>query len=280
MDLRTFVRLALDEDIGPGDLTTESCVPVARQGHGVIVAKQDVVMSGHTAAAETFRQTGAHYGVDVSYEAVVADGARANVGQVVARIEGSMAALLTGERVALNLLMKLSGIASHVGEYVRAADGKLRVVCTRKTTPLLRALEKQAVRHGGAHNHRFALYDGVMIKDNHIAAVGDIGRAVAAARERVHHLVRIEVEVSDMQELAQALKSRADVVLLDNMDDAQLAQAVQVARAASYPVLLEASGNMSPERIEGIRDLGLDVVSAGGLIHQAVWVDLSMRIQA
>ena len=281
MNLRTFVANALDEDLGPGDLTTSTCIDPDRQGLGTIFAKAErVVVSGQTVAAEVFRQVAERRGAQARYKAIAKDGDQVLRGALIAEIEAPLAVLLEGERLALNLLMKLSGIATQVRPWVEAADGKLRVVDTRKTTPLLRQLEKDAVRHGGAHNHRFALYDGVMIKDNHISAVGSIGKAVARVRENVHHLIRIEVEVTNLDELDEALAAGADVVLLDNMDDAQLTAAVQRARATRPEVVLEASGNMTPERIARIKDIGLDVVSAGGLIHQATWIDLSMDLRA
>ncbi|MDP2311802.1 MAG: carboxylating nicotinate-nucleotide diphosphorylase [Pseudomonadota bacterium] len=276
MTLVELVRLTLEEDVGPGDVTTRAVVDPALQGAARIVAKQPIVVSGQPAAAEVFRQ------VDARYEAVVADGAEVEPGTVIGRVEGSLASLLTGERSALNFLMRLCGVATHTRSVVRAAHG-LRVVDTRKTTPLLRALEKDAVRHGGAANHRYALYDGVLIKDNHIVAAGGLTTAVRRARQGAHHLLRVEVEVEDLGELAEALAAGADVVLLDNMDDATLREAVAmrtVHRAnGGQPVVLEASGNMTAERIATLGDVGLDFVSMGGLIHQARWADLSMRIE-
>lgn len=279
MTLSQLIALALDEDLGPGDLTTKACVPPDDLGVATIYAKQPLVVSGLPAVAEVFDQVAARRGQTCTVQHSADEGQSVPRGALITQIDAPLAVLLEGERVALNLLMKLSGIATHVRDYVRAADGQLQVVDTRKTTPLLRALEKAAVRHGGARNHRFALFDGVMIKDNHIAATGSIARAVAQTRERVHHLVRIEVEVTSLDELDEALHAGADVLLLDNMSDAALAAAVARARATRPDVVLEASGNMTPERIAAIRDLGLDMVSAGGLIHQARWVDVSMSIR-
>ena len=223
-------------------------------------------------------QVAERFGGTATCTAAVQDGELADPGQVVTRIQAPERVVLMGERLALNLLMKLSGIATHTRAWTRAAEGSdLRVVDTRKTTPLLRALEKAAVRHGGGHNHRMGLYDGVMIKDNHIAAVGGIGPAVARVRAAVHHLVKVEVEVTTLDELDQALAAGADVLLLDNMSDDELAACVARARATRPEVLLEASGNMDAARIGRIKDIGLDLVSAGGLIHQARWVDLSLR---
>ncbi len=275
MNLQELVRLAIEEDVGAGDVTTRAVVDPALGGSARIVAKQPLVVSGQAAAAEVFRQLGA------SYEAIVPDGAGAEPGVLVGRAAGSLATLLTAERTALNFLMRLCGVATHTRSVVRAAHG-LRVVDTRKTTPLLRALEKDAVRHGGAANHRYALYDGVLIKDNHIVAAGGITPAVRRARAAAHHLLRVEVEVETLGELAEALAAGADVVLLDNMDDATLREAVAMrdahAVAGGHRVVMEASGNMTAERIARIADIGLDFVSMGGLVHQARWADLSMRI--
>ena len=269
MDLTELVRLSFVEDIGPGDLTSDSCVPASATGTGRIVAKQSLVVSGLEAAAECFRQQGSTLTPRLS------DGDRAQPGTEVARLSGPLRGLLKAERPALNFLMRLSGIATHTHRVVSAAEGRVRVVCTRKTTPLHRSLEKAAVRHGGAHNHRHGLFDGVMIKDNHIIAAGGIAQAVAAARANIHHLVKIEVEVEDLEELREALLAGADVVLLDNMDDDTLARAVAVNAGHA---MLEASGNMDAARIAALKDHGLDVISVGGLIHQARWVDLSLRL--
>lgn len=286
MDLESLIRESLNEDIGPGDLTTQACVDPSIRGLATIVVKApSIVVSGQRVAREVYRQISHRMDADVVYTVLVADGQEVPRGTIIAEVEGPLAVLLTGERCALNFLMKLCGIATQVRPWIKAAqdeDGKLgvRVVDTRKTTPLLRTLEKEAVRHGGAVNHRFGLYDGVMIKDNHIAAVGGITQAVTRARASVHHLVKIQVEVTNFDELREALAAGADVVMLDNMGDSDLAEAVRITRETRPDVVLEASGNMTPERIRGIRALGLDVVSAGGLIHQSTWIDLSMKLRA
>jgi nicotinate-nucleotide pyrophosphorylase (carboxylating) len=279
MDLRALVREALAEDVGPGDLTTDSTVPEDRWGEARIVAKQDLVVCGHGPAQLVFAELAGRIGKSFTYAVLVPDGAMARKGDVICTLEGPLRVVLTGERLALNLLMKLSGIATNVRPYVDAAGPNgPRVVDTRKTTPLLRDLEKNAVRAGGGHNHRHALYDGVLIKDNHIVAAGGITKAVASARERAHHLVRIEVECAALPEVEEAMACGVDCLLLDNMDDATLKAAVALARGKNPKVILEASGNMSPERIARIKDFGLDLVSAGGLVHQARWVDLSLQV--
>lgn len=268
MDTASLVRLALQEDLGGGDITTESTVPASLEGTGCIRAKQELVLAGHVEAAETFAQRGARY------EVVVEEGELAQPGQVVARIHGPLRGVLTAERVALNFLMHLSGIATHTRQVVANAAG-LRVVDTRKTVPLMRAPERRAVRLGGAANHRFALYDGVLIKDNHIVAAGGVTAAVRAARARAHHLLRIEVEVETAAQAREAVDAGADVIMLDNMSDEQMATIIDKHRGEA---VFEASGNMSAARLPGVAAAGVDVVSIGGLIHQARWVDLSLKL--
>jgi nicotinate-nucleotide pyrophosphorylase (carboxylating) len=279
--LRAFIQQALAEDLGPGDVTTEATVPADVVGEGQFKAKQSLVVCGHAPARMVFEVLAADREQQVAYQIVIPDGGTASSGDVVARVRGPLSLLITGERLALNLMMRLSGVATNTRLYVDAAgpDGPA-VVDTRKTTPLLRDLEKMAVRAGGGRNHRHALYDGVLIKDNHVTAAGGVKPAIRAARSRAHHLLRIEVEVSDQAQLNEALDERAEVILLDNMDDALLAEAIRVARARDSRVLLEASGNMNPERIARIKGFGMDFVSAGGLVHQARWVDLSMKVWA
>lgn len=270
MTLTELVRLSLEEDVGPGDVTTRACVDAGAQGKARIYAKEAIVVSGQEAATEVFRQLGC------VYTAVVADGGQAGGvdPDTVGTVTGPAAGLVTGERTALNFLMRLSGIATHVRRITDRAPG-LRIVDTRKTTPLLRALEKAAVRHGGGGNHRFGLFDGVMIKDNHIVAAGGIRAAIERVRAAVHPLLRVEVEVEDLEELAQALDAGADDVLLDNMGDAMLADAVRITAGRAR---LEVSGGITPERLPVLRALGVHRVSMGGLIHQARWVDLSLRV--
>ena len=269
MNLERLVRAALEEDVGPGDITTEACVDPGLQGAAQIRAKAPMVICGHAAAKETFAQ------VRANYEAEVPDGQWVEAGTTVARVQGPMRSLLTGERVALNFLMRLSGIATHTRHCVERAGG-LKVVDTRKTTPVHRSLEKHAVRMGGASNHRFALYDAVLIKENHILAAGGVRAAIDRAKRAVEGRFGVQVEVENLTELEAAIDAGADAILLDNMDDTTLARAVELAGARA---LLEASGGMTPERLPRLDGMGLDRVSMGGLIHQARWVDLSMRVQ-
>ncbi len=279
MNLQQLVDLALEEDIGPGDRTTESVIDADQTGSAYVLAKSDLVVCGHDYARRVLNTTARRYDGQVDYTVEHADGERVTAGTVVARVSGQLRAIIVGERVALNGLMKLSGIATHTRSWVDAAAGStVRIVDTRKTTPLWRALEKHAVRMGGGHNHRHALYDGVMIKDNHIWATGSLTEAVKRARAANHHLIRIEVEARTMEEVEAALQTDADVLMLDNFDDDGMRAAIARCREVRPSMVLEASGNIDPERIARIKDFGLDVISSGGLIHQARWVDLSMKL--
>lgn len=270
MRLTELVRHSLEEDIGHADVTSDATVPAHKEGRAWITAKEGLVVAGQAVATEVFAQVGARY------EALCAEGEAVPPGTRIGWASGPLRSLLCGERVALNFLMHLSGVATHTRQVVSVAPG-LRVVDTRKTTPLHRALERAAVRTGGAHNHRFALYDGILIKDNHIVAAGGITAAIVAARRAVHHLHKIEVEVEDAAQAAEAVSAGADVLLLDNMSDEAMAVVIAAHRGR---VLFEASGNITRERLPRLAALGLDLVSMGGLIHQARWVDLSMKIEA
>ncbi len=268
MDIEQLVRASLSEDVGTGDVTTEACVEPDLRGRAEIRAKADLVTCGHAPAKETFAQVGANYFAEVP------DGSLVKSGTVVATVEGPLRSLLTGERVALNFLMRLSGIATHTRHCV-SMSGKLKVVDTRKTTPVHRLLEKHAVRMGGANNHRFALYDAVLIKENHIVAAGGVNEAVKRCKTAVGGKFAIQVEVEGLDQIELAIEAGADSLLLDNMDNDLLREAVNLNKGRA---LLEASGGMTAERLPSLAAIGLDRVSMGGLIHQARWVDLSMRL--
>ncbi len=274
----TIVDLALDEDIGTGDITTLATVPASAQAHGTILAKQDGVISGIEVARFVFERVDAA----IAFEPLVADGQHVPAMTPLARVSGPARSLLTAERTALNLMQRLSGVATITAQYVAETEGTLsRVVDTRKTTPGLRLLEKIAVQHGGGHNHRFGLADGVLIKDNHLAAIGSPDRvttAIRRARELAPHTLKIEVEVSTLDELDEAIAAGADIVLLDNMSDGQVAEAVARRDAADPRILLEASGGITLERIRGLAATGVDLISCGALTHSAPAVDISLDL--
>ncbi|WP_018699261.1 carboxylating nicotinate-nucleotide diphosphorylase [Amorphus coralli] len=268
-----IVRAALLEDLGrAGDLTTDAIVPADLTAEAVIAARQPGIVAGCQVAALAFRLVDPAMTVTVERP----DGSRVASGDVVMRIAGSARALLTGERTALNLQCRLSGIATATGELVDAVRGtEAAVTCTRKTTPGLRALEKAAVRAGGGANHRFGLDDAVLIKDNHIALAGSVTAAIERARARIGHLVKIEVEVDTLQQLEEAMTAAPDVVLLDNMGPETLAKAVAFVDGRA---ILEASGRITRETARAIAETGVDIVSAGWLTHSSKALDLGLDI--
>jgi nicotinate-nucleotide pyrophosphorylase (carboxylating) len=264
--------MALAEDIGAGDVTSEALIPNDVRGSAICVAKGSLVLAGLDAAERTF----AILDPAVRFERKSRDGDALSPGGFAFSLTGSLRSLLTGERTALNFVQQLSGIATLTRDAVLALAGtKTKLLDTRKTAPGYRALQKQAVRAGGGHGHRTNLADGVLIKDNHIAAVGSIGEAIRRARAHAHPLLKIEVEVKNLDEVRQAIQAGADMILLDNMSDAQLAEAVQVV-AGRIPT--EASGNMSIERLAAVAKAGVDYVSMGALTHSAPAADLSLAI--
>lgn len=270
------VRRALDEDLGrAGDVTSIATIPEATKAHAILVARQAGVIAGLPLAVETFRQLSP----DVAITAHVRDGDTVAAGIQVLTISGPARAVLTGERTALNFVGRLSGIATLTADYVRhTAGSKMRICCTRKTTPGLRALEKYAVRCGGGFNHRFGLDDAILIKDNHIAVAGGIRPVLEAARAKIGHLVKIEIEVDTLDQLREVLDTGlADVVLLDNMDLDTLKQAVAISAGR---VVLEASGGVTRESISSIAATGVDYASSGALTHSAPNFDVALDIDA
>jgi nicotinate-nucleotide pyrophosphorylase (carboxylating) len=274
--LELLVSRALEEDIGAADLTSEATVPAGSRARARIVQKQPGVVYGLEAAAEVFRQVGADELDPLLSESEWRD----SIPAVVATISGPARALLGAERVALNLLGHLSGVATLTARFVaaaREAGGRATILDTRKTTPGLRALEKAAVRAGGGQSHRAGLYDAILIKENHIALAGGLGAAVAAARA-AHPRLAIEVECRDAAEVEAALASGAQRLLLDNMDTAELAAAVAVRDAAGSEASLEASGGVDLERVGAIAATGVEFISVGALTHSAPSLDLSMLL--
>lgn len=272
--VETIIRLALFEDSGLGDITTESILSQPVSGMGVIVAKQSFILAGIETAKKVFK----FLDPDCEALSLFSDGDSITSGETVFKVKGDLVSILKGERVALNFLQRLSGIATLTRTYVEALKSpNVRLTDTRKTTPGLRTLEKEAVRAGGAYNHRMSLYDGILIKDNHIAVAGSIKKAVKAVKNRTSHLMKIEVEVSSLDQVKEALDAGVEVIMLDNMDYEQMKEAVTYINGRA---VVEASGNVSLETLNKIAATGVDVISCGALTHQARSVDLSMRINA
>lgn len=272
--IASAIATALAEDLGlAGDITTDAVIPPAARATGVFAVRKPGVIAGLDVAAAAFR----HLDPAVSFEMLVPDGERVEVGAKVARVSGSARALLTAERVALNFVGRMSGIATLTRRYVDAVAGtRAAIVDTRKTTPGLRTLEKYAVRAGGGMNHRIGLFDAVLIKDNHIAVAGGVGAAIAAARARAGHMVKIEVEVDTLDQLAAALEHRIDAVLLDNMTPNQLAEAVRIVDGRA---ITEASGGVNLETVRAIAEAGVDLISVGALTHSAPVLDIGLDIE-
>jgi nicotinate-nucleotide pyrophosphorylase (carboxylating) len=270
------VQRALEEDLGrAGDITSMATIPETTHAHAIMVARQAGVIAGLPLAVAVFQKLSP----DLAIEAHVRDGGTVAAGVQVLTISGPARAVLSGERTALNFVGRLSGVATLTADYVRHTAGtKMRICCTRKTTPGLRALEKYAVRCGGGFNHRFGLDDAVLIKDNHIAVAGGITPVLARARAHVGHLVKIEIEVDTLAQLREVLDTGlADVVLLDNMDIATLTEAVKLAQGR---VVLEASGGVTQNSIARIASTGVDYASAGALTHSAPNFDVALDIDA
>jgi len=271
--LDELLRAALAEDIGTGDITTESCISEAAIAKGHFVAKEAGVICGLAVVERVF----ALVDTAVTIVPCAEEGGKVEVGAVVAEIKGSAKAILQGERLALNLLQRLSGIATKTAHAVAEVAGTgVRICDTRKTTPGLRVLEKYAVKTGGGYNHRFGLFDGAMIKDNHIVAVGGIKKAVQKTRENIPHTIKIEVETTNLAEVEAALAAGADIIMLDNMDCTQMRKAVsQIAGRAKT----EASGNMGTRSLREVAETGVDYISIGALTHTVQALDISLRLQ-
>ncbi|MCI5047590.1 MAG: carboxylating nicotinate-nucleotide diphosphorylase [Aquisalinus sp.] len=265
------VQAALDEDLGDaGDITTRATIPAETQGKAMIRARKPGSLAGIELAETAFRLVSP----DVDLKRHCADGTRLSAGNDILEISGPARAILSAERVALNFLGHLSGIATATAALVNAVDGTdVKIVCTRKTLPGLRALQKYAVICGGGFNHRFGLYDAVMIKDNHIAACGSITEALRAARARLGHMVKVEIEVDTIAQLEEVLREGADVILLDNMTTDQLREAVKLTKGRA---ILEASGNITLETVRHVAETGVDVISSGWITHSAPNLDLGL----
>ncbi|MEJ0050020.1 MAG: carboxylating nicotinate-nucleotide diphosphorylase [Methylovirgula sp.] len=269
--LEPLVRAALVEDLGlAGDITTNAIVPPEVETQALFVARKPGVVAGLDLAKLSLEL------VDPSLTFSVAkpDGTHVAAGETIATVSGKAAPILIGERVALNFLGHLSGIATATAKFVKAVEGhKAKIVCTRKTTPGLRAIEKYAVRAGGGQNHRFGLYDEVLIKDNHIAIAGGVTAALRRAKQHVGHMVKIEIEVDSLEQLREALSEKPDVVLLDNMTPAQLAEAVKIIDGRA---ITEASGGVSLETAAAVAASGVDLIAIGWLTHSAPTLDIGL----
>ncbi|MGO8945983.1 MAG: carboxylating nicotinate-nucleotide diphosphorylase [Syntrophobacteraceae bacterium] len=271
MDMDELFRLALLEDIGSGDATTLSIIPPGMEASAVVFGREPFILSG----SRPFRRIFELLDPEIRIECLFHDGDQIEPDVAVFRIEGRARALLTGERTALNFAQRLSGIATLTRKMSQAVAGTgCQLLDTRKTTPLWRILEKEAVRHGGGRNHRFGLADGILIKDNHIAAAGSIKEAVRRTRESAPHTLRIEIEVESIRQLGEAVAAGADIVLLDNFTLDMLREAVKIGKGR---VVLEASGGVRLETVRAIAETGVDFVSCGALTHSARAIDLTME---
>ncbi len=275
-EIRRIVESALAEDIGPGDITTSLLISEDIFAEAIITAEEDILVAGIRIAEEVFRTLDPQ----VKFEAFTEDGESLRAGAKIVRVHGRANALLTGERVALNFLQRLSGIATLSRRYAEAVKGfPVRVVDTRKTTPGLRSLEKYAVRVGGCWNHRYGLFDGILIKENHTALTSGLTVATSIIRKKIPHTLKIEVEVRNLDEVKDAIRGGADIIMLDNMDIPMMRESVKIIRSwEEKEILVEASGGMSLDRISEVASTGVDIISVGALTHSASWVNISMDL--
>ncbi len=268
-----LIDLAIEEDISTGDISTNAIIPVYTRATAEMKAKAEGVVSGLGVIRAVYER----FEKDIVWEPLVQDGDRVKPGDILLRIEASYRCLLCGERLSLNILQRMSGIATETARYVDALEGtRTRLLDTRKTAPGMRILDKMAVKHGGGMNHRMGLYDMVMLKDNHIKIAGGIPNAIAAVKRNQPLSVRLEVETTNLDEVRQALEGGADIIMLDNMDNASMAEAVRLIDGRAKT---EASGNMSLERLRSVAQTGVDYISVGALTHSVKAMDISMNIK-
>ena len=270
--LHRLIDLALEEDIGTGDITTDTLIPEDARGEAVILAKAPLILAGMPVARAVFQRLDAA----LAFQDALGDGEAVEAGACLLKLSGRLRPLLTGERTALNFLQRLSGIATHVRRYMEGLPTpSLRLVDTRKTTPGWRALEKYAVRIGGAANHRMSLSDGILIKDNHVAVCGGIRQALERARRSAPHTLKLEIEVRTPNEAREAAAAGADIIMLDNMGPETIREAVDLIDGRA---LVEVSGGVTRDNLAALAANGVDIVSVGALTHSAVAVDISMNI--
>ncbi|MCX7793254.1 MAG: carboxylating nicotinate-nucleotide diphosphorylase [Thermodesulfovibrionales bacterium] len=276
-EIKEFLKKALEEDILHGDITTELTIPSENISDAIIIAKSNFILAGMPFIKELFTL----YDPDIEFNILKKDGSQIERGDVIAKLKGRTHSILACERTGLNILQRLSGIATLTARFVQEIKGtKARILDTRKTTPCMRYLEKYAVRIGGGYNHRFGLYDGILIKDNHIKAAGGIKKAVDNIKnsKAFHHLLKIEVEVKDIEEVNEAVEAGVDAIMLDNMDIEEMKKAVKYIREKKPGILIEASGNVNPGNVRAIAETGVDFISAGMLTHSAEAADISLKI--
>jgi nicotinate-nucleotide pyrophosphorylase (carboxylating) len=273
--LKKSIQLWLEEDIGTGDITSLTTIPLEQCSKAIIHMKEAGIIAGLPVAKVVFAVVDS----EVKFTAKVEDGAFVEKGTIIAEVEGNTRSILLGERLALNLMQRLSGIATKTSQFVQALQGfSTRLVDTRKTTPGHRMLEKYAVRVGGGHNHRFGLYDAVMIKDNHIKGAGGVGTAISAARKSIPHTMKIEVEVETFAQLQEALAAQADIIMLDNMIPSDMHKAVDIIKAKAPHIIVEASGTVTLDTVKAIAAAGVDVISVGRLTYSVLALDISLDL--
>lgn len=273
-EILRIIKNSLAEDIGTGDITTEATVSGRKKGRALAIAKDEFIVAG----IDVFEATFKILDKNIKVKKLVHDGDRVKKGTAIAEVSGSLACILKAERVSLNLFQRMCGIATQTARYVKAVQGtKAKILDTRKTAPGLRVLDKMAVRQGGGCNHRIGLYDGVLIKDNHIEAAGGITAAVKAQRKNLPRAIKIEVETENLKEVKEALSCGVDIIMLDNMNVPMMKKAVEMAAGRA---LLEASGNVSLQNIAGIAAIGVDFISVGELTHSVRAADISLKIKA
>ncbi len=266
-----IIAMALNEDVGTGDITTETTIPADKCAYGRFIAKESMVICGLEIAELVFHTVDK----DVKFTPFCKDGDFVEKGFVIAEVTGNARNVLTGERTALNLMQRMTGIATRTSEAVKCVEGtNAKIADTRKTTPGLRVLEKYAVRVGGGSNHRFNLADGILIKDNHIAVSGGIVNAVRNARASAPHTIKIEVEVENKDQLLQALEAKADIIMLDNMSNEEMAECVKIVDGRA---MVEASGNMGDKDLSAVAKTGVDIISIGALTHSVKAADISLK---
>ena len=274
--INKLLDLGIEEDINTGDITTESIIPESMNAAATMTAKQDGVISG----LEIVKMVYDRFQDNVVFTPYFKDGDAVKKGDVILKGEATYPTLLCGERLSLNLFQRMCGIATETAKYVKElADTHTELLDTRKTAPGLRVLDKLAVKHGGGTNHRMGLYDMAMIKDNHIKMAGGIAKAVEQVRARIAEGIKIEVETTNLDEVHQAIEAGADIIMLDNMDNNTMTEAVNIIKAANKGIKTEASGNMSIPRLKEVAATGVDYISVGALTHTVKGMDISMNIQ-